>query len=261
MGMECTSHLPPTFTSTLFWNVSKTQSSNSPPPSPRSLDTPLPRTDSPRHNSDTDDGSPRARSAQSSRDNSPFVGSKNVSFGKSAASKLAIENKKNETSTSTTFLVGAYAKYDRPYAWVRVSGRNGSSSSSASTSENNGTIDGTDLPLDLTCTTRWEIGRYRVWDVVEELIATRMFPKPTNVFQIDHINLKRMTKQDKYLCTGALIAFLRDVLLDEGDGSLTRRENINSKGNNKTNDFDQSVLLDVEKLTKAHFSCVPEQLG
>ena len=65
-----------------------------------------------------------------------------------------------------------------------------------------------------------------------------------------------MPKQDRYLSTGALVSFLRDVLHHESDGAAKRR----GEGNGTNDDFERQVLSDVEKLVEAHFADVPEKL-
>ena len=102
--------------------------------------------------------------------------------------------------------MGAYAKYDRPYAWVRSGALDGVADDAAEQ----------DTPLDLECTKRWEEGAHRAWDVVEELVRMRVFPAPANAFEVDHVALRNTPRDDRYLITGALVAFLRDVAADEG---------------------------------------------
>ena len=110
-----------------------------------------------------------------------------------------------------------------------------------------------DLPLDLECTKRWEEGAHRAWDVVEELVRMRVFPAPANAFEVNHFALKHVPRDDRYLLTGALVAFLRDVAADEG-AAATRKRNGNG------NAFDAAVTRDVEKLVRSHFADVPERL-
>ena len=82
---------------------------------------------------------------------------------------LAKSFSKKITKTASTFLVGAYAKYDRPYAWLRGSytsefglaagtgkGKGGAGSEEGGSGNEEGG-ESTDLPLDLTCTTLWEL--------------------------------------------------------------------------------------------------------
>jgi len=177
-----------------------------------------------------EDSSPRAKS----RGGSPFAAAANPAFAPRAVSG----------ARSTTFLVGAYAKYDRPYAWVRSGPLAGVADDAAEQ----------DLPLDLECTKRWEEGAHRAWDVVEELVRMRVFPAPANAFEVDHVALRnRYPRDDRYLITGALVAFLRDVAADEGAAAAARRGE--SGGT-----FDAAVTRDLEKLVRRHFADVPERL-
>lgn len=179
-----------------------------------------------------EDSSPRAKS----RGGSPFAAAADPAFAPRAAPETP-------SARSTTFLVGAYAKYDRPYAWVRSGPLAGVADDAAEQ----------DLPLDLECTKRWEEGAHRAWDVVEELVRMRVFPAPANAFEVDHVALRNTPRDDRYLITGALVAFLRDVAADEG-AAATRRRNGNG------NAFEAAVTRDVEKLVRSHFADVPERL-
>ena len=180
-----------------------------------------------------EDSSPRAKS----RGGSPFAAVADETFAPGAPSKSDAQ------SHSTTFLVGAYAKYDRPYAWVRSGPLAGVADDAAEQ----------DLPLDLECTKRWEEGAHRAWDVVEELVRMRVFPAPANAFEVDHVALRNTPRDDRYLITGALVAFLRDVASDEGAAAAARRGE--SGGT-----FDAAVTRDLEKLVRRHFADVPERL-
>ena len=179
-----------------------------------------------------EDGSPRAKS----RGGSPFAAAADPAFAPRAAPETP-------SARSTTFLVGAYAKYDRPYAWVRSGPLAGVADDAAEQ----------DLPLDLECTKRWEEGAHRAWDVVEELVRMRVFPAPANAFEVDHAELGRAPRDDRYLLTGALVAFLRDVAADEGAAARRRRGDGGGA-------FEAAVTRDLEKLVRRHFADVPERL-
>ena len=179
-----------------------------------------------------EDSSPRAKS----RGGSPFAAAADPAFAPRAAPETP-------SARSTTFLVGAYAKYDRPYAWVRSGPLAGVADDAAEQ----------DLPLDLECTKRWEEGAHRAWDVVEELVRMRVFPAPANAFEVDHVALRNTPRDDRYLITGALVAFLRDVAADEGAAAAARRGESGGL-------FDAAVTRDLEKLVRRHFADVPERL-
>ena len=74
---------------------------------------------------------------------------------------------------------GRYAKYDRPYAWVRSGALDGVADDAAEQ----------DTPLDLEHETLGR-GRAHAWDVVEELVRMRVFPAPANAFEVDHVALE-----------------------------------------------------------------------
>ena len=177
-----------------------------------------------------EDGSPRAKS----RGGSPFAAAANPAFAPRAAPETP-------SARSTTFLVGAYAKYQRPYAWIRAAPLAGGDDAAEQ-----------DSPLDLECTQNWEED-HRAWDVVEELVRMRVFPAPANAFEVDHAELGRAPRDDRYLLTGALVAFLRDVAADEGAAARRRRGDGGGA-------FEAAVTRDLEKLVRRHFADVPERL-
>ena len=184
-----------------------------------------------RETSSDERGSPRARR----RDGSPFAETADPAFALGAAAP-----RPDASTRSTTFLVGAYSKYQRPYAWIRsgLSDRDDAAEQ--------------DSPLDLECTQNWEEG-HRAWDVVEELVRMRVFPAPANAFEVDHHELGRVPRDDRYLLTGALVAFLRDVAADEGAAAARRRGESGGA-------FEAAVTHDLEKLVRRHFADVPERL-
>ncbi|KAF8063829.1 hypothetical protein HT031_003686 [Scenedesmus sp. PABB004] len=86
----------------------------------------------------------------------------------------------------TVFLIGAYAKYNWPYVWLR------------SLSRNHQGVD-IDAPLDIPSTKNWKAQGLRAWDIVAELIALNIAPPPVNPF-----------------AAGATASFLRELLLSPG---------------------------------------------
>ena len=164
---------------------------------------------------DDDAGSPRARSRAASSVSSPFANSAPAS-----------------TSKATTFLIGAYAKYDQPYAWLRSGAERDAS-------------DEQDLPLDLDATTRWKETRHRVWDVAEELVRTCVFPNPRNAFAVDHAALERLPRRERFLSTGALVAFLLELVRDAPGRDAER---------------DAAVERDLVKLVETHLASTPTAL-
>eukprot|EP00242_Pyramimonas_sp_CCMP2087_P007757 CAMPEP_0198218126 /NCGR_PEP_ID=MMETSP1445-20131203/67554_1 /TAXON_ID=36898 /ORGANISM="Pyramimonas sp., Strain CCMP2087" /LENGTH=216 /DNA_ID=CAMNT_0043895035 /DNA_START=259 /DNA_END=909 /DNA_ORIENTATION=+ len=102
----------------------------------------------------------------------------------------------------TVFLIGAYARYNWPYVWLRSNlGKYGTNSADK------------DLPLDLNTTSKWETHGYRVWDIVAELLHMNILPNPENPFEVDLASFDKMDPMERTLQAGAMAFFLRDLLL------------------------------------------------
>lgn len=52
----------------------------------------------------------------------------------------------------------------------------------------------------------------RVWHIVEELIQLNVLPFPANPFEIDFRQVAELPQTERLLMTGALAAFLRELL-------------------------------------------------
>ncbi|XP_055794629.1 uncharacterized protein si:dkey-19b23.7 isoform X1 [Salvelinus fontinalis] len=101
----------------------------------------------------------------------------------------------------TLFLLAGYAKYGRPYAWIR------------SNHERLVNIGGTDsmvkdTPMKLKAITDWGSQGIRVWDVVSELVCLCTVPSPSNPFALDMRYLKSLPLPERFLVSGALLNFL-----------------------------------------------------
>ena len=158
---------------------------------------------------------------------------------------------RDENPTETVFLVGAYAKYDWPYVWLRSNhkinasrgGRRGRGGGGGGrSSDDDDDDDARDLPLDLITTQGWETGKYRVWDIVEELVNMNVFPNPVNPFALNHAYFKRQPQDERYLVTGAMVSFLRDLLADTGDAAEKRMGLARGDEKKKVGDNKEGVL-------------------
>ncbi|XP_062372646.1 uncharacterized protein si:dkey-19b23.7 isoform X2 [Sardina pilchardus] len=106
----------------------------------------------------------------------------------------------------TLFLLAGYAKYGRPYAWIR------------SNHERLVNIGGTDslvkdTPMKLKSVTDWSSQDIHVWDVVSELVGLCTMPPPDNPFSLDTRYLQTLPLPDRLFVTGALIGFLEALVV------------------------------------------------
>uniref|UniRef100_A0A3B3RVV3 Si:dkey-19b23.7 n=1 Tax=Paramormyrops kingsleyae TaxID=1676925 RepID=A0A3B3RVV3_9TELE len=106
----------------------------------------------------------------------------------------------------TLFLLAGYAKYGRPYAWIR------------SNHERLVNIGGTDslvrdTPMKLKSITDWCSQGTRVWDIVSELVGLCTVPPPVNPFSLDMCYLQTLSLQERFLVSGAIINFLEMLLV------------------------------------------------
>uniref|UniRef100_A0AAY5K2A2 DUF7886 domain-containing protein n=1 Tax=Esox lucius TaxID=8010 RepID=A0AAY5K2A2_ESOLU len=106
----------------------------------------------------------------------------------------------------TLFLLAGYAKYGRPYAWIR------------SNHERLVNIGGTDsmvkdTPMKLKSITDWGSQGIRVWDIVSELVCLCTIPSPSNPFALDMRYLKSLPLSERFLVSGALLNFLETYVV------------------------------------------------
>ncbi|KAJ3585771.1 hypothetical protein NHX12_014489 [Muraenolepis orangiensis] len=113
---------------------------------------------------------------------------------------LTVVNEDPEVNC-TLFLLAGYAKYGRPYAWIR------------SNHERLVSIGGVDsmvkdTPLKLKSITDWQTQEVRIWDVVNELVCLCTTPSPSNPFALDMRYVQTLPLPERFLATGALLNFL-----------------------------------------------------
>ena len=105
-----------------------------------------------------------------------------------------------------TFLIGGYAHYNVPYVWVRTG-------HSLLGCFQLGTDSNFDAPMGLKSTAAWKSQTVHVWQIVAELIAAAASPSPHNPFALERGALERLAMPDAIFSSGALAAFLRELLV------------------------------------------------
>ncbi|XP_076829429.1 uncharacterized protein LOC143475461 isoform X2 [Brachyhypopomus gauderio] len=137
----------------------------------------------------------------------------------------------------TLFLLAGYAKYGRPYAWIR------------SNHERLVNIGGTDslvkdTPMKLKSITDWVLTSQgtKVWDIVNELVGLCTMPPPDNPFCLDMRYLQTLPLPKRFLITGALLNFL-EMIVVQG----VREE-----------PFYEMVVEEIKPLRRLHFQSLAE---
>mmetsp|Transcript_20514 Transcript_20514/g.30113 ORF Transcript_20514/g.30113 Transcript_20514/m.30113 type:complete len:142 (+) Transcript_20514:39-464(+) len=96
-----------------------------------------------------------------------------------------------------------------------------------------------DVPLKLQTTGDWSSKKSKVWEVVAELVAITARPRPANPFQINFAQVENLQTVHATLCTGALLAMLREMLSHVGTSATP---------------FDRELLDDMLRLSDVHFA-------
>ncbi|XP_044138831.1 uncharacterized protein LOC122929355 isoform X1 [Bufo gargarizans] len=109
----------------------------------------------------------------------------------------------------TLFLLAAYAKYGRPYVWVR---------------SNHERFTGTELcdkdsPLMLPSYSQWDSKDVGVWHIVWDVVSACVSPPPRNPLAVDFVYLKSLPLPERSLSSGALVSFFHSLLLREPRGT------------------------------------------
>uniref|UniRef100_A0A8C4QMD3 Si:dkey-19b23.7 n=1 Tax=Eptatretus burgeri TaxID=7764 RepID=A0A8C4QMD3_EPTBU len=108
---------------------------------------------------------------------------------------------------SSLFLLAAYARYGRPYVWLRSSPPNVIPPGACC-----------DRPLPLPSTQHWLDHDVSVWDVIADLVSfcSDSRSSPPNPFAIDYAWLLILPHTARLFATGAAIHFLQSLFL-KGD--------------------------------------------
>ncbi|KAJ3106811.1 hypothetical protein HDU97_005518 [Phlyctochytrium planicorne] len=106
----------------------------------------------------------------------------------------------------TAFLVAAYARYKRPFVWLRSHHRR------LVRHQENQELE-TDMPLKLDATNQWAEGRdIKLFQIVAEVLVLVLLPQPSNPFMVNHKFFDSLPVEESLISTGAMIEFLQNVL-------------------------------------------------
>ncbi|KAK6466491.1 hypothetical protein HHUSO_G36184 [Huso huso] len=107
----------------------------------------------------------------------------------------------------TLFLLAGYAKYGRPYAWIR---------SNHERLVNIGGADSLvrDTPMKLKSLADWSTQGTQVWEVVSELVTLCTSPPPLNPFSLDMRFIQSLPQAQRLLASGALVNFLERIVVN-----------------------------------------------
>ncbi|KAJ3336734.1 hypothetical protein HDU93_002279 [Gonapodya sp. JEL0774] len=119
-------------------------------------------------------------------------------------------------STKTAFLIAGYARYGKPFVWLR--------SHHSRLLQTHGQ-DSSDSPLTLTSTTNWPKGDVKLAEIVAELVTATLLPPPSNPFAVDHSFFDSIPLEESIVLSGAMVDFLsklytRRTPWSESGGSL-----------------------------------------
>ena len=114
----------------------------------------------------------------------------------------------------TAFLVAGYARYERPYVWLRSNHTHFLNILALSSGE---TALRRDDPLKLESVRAWKTNdQVKVWSIIAEIVQLAFSPlPPKNPFAIDHQYFNELNLAVSLVETGAMIHFLRKVLATE----------------------------------------------
>ncbi|KAI3631642.1 hypothetical protein MIR68_010115 [Amoeboaphelidium protococcarum] len=141
--------------------------------------------------------------------------------------------------TKTAFLIAGYARYKRPYVWLRSN--HSKLAKVIPEMMNNGTAEA-DAPVKLSSIQKWMESEVKLWEILSEvlLMAHRALNIQTddgNPFAIDRIFFQQQNVLTGVIVSGAMIDFLGKIY-----AGCTQ--------------YQQSVLLDLEWLVDYHYSAL-----
>jgi len=133
--------------------------------------------------------------------------------------------------SNAIYLIGGYARYNRPFVWLR-------SSNERYLRLATDDVTSKDVPLNLNSTNNWKKQDVEIWDILEELIQRTAGPtKIDNPFQIDFSELYALSPFQRFFLSGALVTFLKRIF-------------------EKRPSFDSLVFRDIGQLLDLHFESI-----
>lgn len=109
-------------------------------------------------------------------------------------------------SSKTVFLIAGYARYKRPYVWLR------SNHTRLVKQKPNQEID-TDNPVKLETVADWATKDIRLWQMIDEIMSLAVAKKPDNPFEVDHDYFNSLSVEGSLILSGAMLDFLRKIYL------------------------------------------------
>ncbi|XP_063786884.1 uncharacterized protein LOC134935954 [Pseudophryne corroboree] len=109
----------------------------------------------------------------------------------------------------TLFLLAAYAKYGRPYVWVRSNHQRFTGAE----------LYDKDSPLALPSYSEWDTKDVGVWHIVWDIVSICVSPPPRNPLAVDFAYLRSLPLSERSLSSGALVSFFHGLLLREARGT------------------------------------------
>ncbi|ORY03524.1 hypothetical protein K493DRAFT_404960 [Basidiobolus meristosporus CBS 931.73] len=132
--------------------------------------------------------------------------------------------------TRTAFLIAGYARYKRPYVWLRSNHKELLKLEIDSTSNKDA-----DNPLKLDSIAQWKANEVKVWDVIAEIVTLTQDPAPINPFAINHDFFDSLPVEECVFATGALISVLQKIYLSNVP-------------------YADQVMSDIQQLHQRHFT-------